>query len=146
VRDQLLSKWLADWEVKVATSKKQATIAEGEAEAAALSAQETARARAQMQMINTITQAIAEMRKVGTPSDVQSVIALRLIEALEKMATEHTTGFFLPVELLQMLAVGQVTTSGTTPAAGGTPSPTSGTSSGGAPPPAGAPPPRGAPS
>jgi len=142
----LLSKWLADWEVKVATSKKQATIAEGEAEAAALSAQETARARAQMQMINTITQAIAEMRKVGTPSDVQSVIALRLIEALEKMATEHTTGFFLPVELLQMLAVGQVTTSGTTPAAGGTPSPTSGTSSGGAPPPAGAPPPRGAPS
>jgi len=101
---RLLDRWLADWDNKIAKLQKQTTITKGEATAAALNAQETARARAQMQMINTITQALEEMRKRGTPTDVQSMLALRLIEALEKRAAAERTSFdFLYDGILQQL-------------------------------------------
>jgi regulator of protease activity HflC (stomatin/prohibitin superfamily) len=138
VRDQLLSKWLADWEGKVQMSRKQATIARGEAEAAALSAQETARARAQMQMITTITQAFQEMEKLGASSEIEHIIALRLIEALEKLATEHATGIFFPTELLEIMGVmKQGMLSGLTPPTGGTSPPAGGSASSGTSPPTG---------
>jgi regulator of protease activity HflC (stomatin/prohibitin superfamily) len=128
-RQQLMEKWMADWATKVAVSEKQAIIARGEAEATALSAQEAARARAQMQMISTITQAIGEMQGARAPSDLQRVISLRFIEALEKMATEHVTGFFLPSEILKMLGIGQDITGGTASVTDRTPPSTGGPSS-----------------
>jgi hypothetical protein len=101
--NRMLEKWLAEWENKIAVLQKEATISRGEAEAAALSTQETARARASMQMISMIFQAVQEAEGLSMPPGFDRVIELRLIDALEKMAAEHVNGMILPSDLLGIL-------------------------------------------
>jgi hypothetical protein len=100
---RLLEKWLAEYEVEIAEMKKRATIARGEGDAAALSAQESARAESQLQMISTIVQALPVPGDGDQASYAEEVVALRLIQAIEKIGTEHSGSFFLPSELLQVL-------------------------------------------
>ena len=102
VKRQVMEKWMADWETKIAKSQKEATVARGEADATALFARETARAKAQEQMIGAISRSLP-----NSPGRVEStakeVIAFRFIEALEKMASEHKGDLFLSGELLSLL-------------------------------------------
>ena len=101
-RRRLLEKWMADVERKTIIVRSQAT-------ATALSIQEMARAEAQRRMIGMISEAIREAGGPGQPAAAEQIVRLRLIEALEKMAAEHTSGLFLPNELLAWLRSGQVT-------------------------------------
>jgi regulator of protease activity HflC (stomatin/prohibitin superfamily) len=100
-RRQLMEKWMAEVERKT-------IIARSQAAATALSVQEMARAEAQKRMIGMISEAITKAGSSGQPEAAEQIVRLRLIEALEKMATEHASGLFLPSEMLAWLRSGQV--------------------------------------
>jgi regulator of protease activity HflC (stomatin/prohibitin superfamily) len=94
---RLLAKRLADWDVRIAESRKAEALTKGEAEAAVLLAIETARARAQSKMIGAIQEALA-----GGPSPMAGpvlIIILRFIEAMEKMADDPSAKVLFPYGL-----------------------------------------------
>jgi regulator of protease activity HflC (stomatin/prohibitin superfamily) len=107
-RKRMLERWEADWEVRTATAQKQATITRGEADAAAASAQEAARARASAQMVAAITGLLRDPDTKISNEQLDRIIRLRLIDAMEKMAGEHVSGMMFPGNLLDILGVGDV--------------------------------------
>jgi regulator of protease activity HflC (stomatin/prohibitin superfamily) len=102
IKEQMLRRWFERWEVRVAESKKQAMITLGEGEAEARRVIELARAQAQTQMVIAITEGFRLMKETGAavPGDL---IAVRFIEALEKMAEDPATKFMLPYNVFDTL-------------------------------------------
>ena len=104
---RLLAKWLADWEVRIATSEREAMIRKGEAEAVILKIKEVAWAQAQKLVIEEITKGfqIAGFQDMGVSGRDQIcyLIALRALETLEKMAGDPATKILLPGDVSMQL-------------------------------------------
>jgi regulator of protease activity HflC (stomatin/prohibitin superfamily) len=99
---RLMSKWSADWDIRIALSEREATLRRGEAEAIMLKVKEVAWAQAQKQIIEEIT---AGFRSVGVADSIQApyIIALRSLETLEKMAADPATKILLPYDMMNQL-------------------------------------------
>jgi regulator of protease activity HflC (stomatin/prohibitin superfamily) len=100
-QSRLLRMWLADRDVQIAESEKLTSVTQGEAEMARLRLREVTRAEAQTRMMAAITEGIRQIREHG--GDPQELIAMRFIEALEKMAEDPATKMFLPNSISEML-------------------------------------------
>ncbi len=105
--EQFLELWKVDRETQA-----QIILADGKAEA--LEEMEIARAEAELTMIQAILEGIKRARRSGHTGTINEIVALRLIEALEKMArqTQGVPGGLLPqIYSLQqgILLEGQVT-------------------------------------
>lgn len=99
---RLMSKWSADWDLRIAQSEREAIIRRGEAEAVLLKVKEVAWAQAQKQVIEEIT---AGFQSVGIRDGIQApyIIALRSLETLEKMAADPATKILLPYDVLHQI-------------------------------------------
>jgi len=93
VTEQYINYWRADWE-----TKSQLQRADGNA--MALEEIEIARAEAEMTMIQAIVEGVQYARQSGSSDNMREVIALRLVEALEKMARQSQQDAPLPITLL----------------------------------------------
>lgn len=103
VKQRVRENWMTEWEAKIARNQKEAIITRGQADATTLMAQGLTRARAQEQMIAAIVRALADPAQPGVQPDIKQVIAMRLIEAWEKMASEHKGDIIMSNEFLAML-------------------------------------------
>ena len=99
--NRLLRMWLADRDVQIAESEKLTSVTQGEAETARIRMKEVTRAEAQTRMMGAITEGIRQVREQG--GDPQELIAMRFIEALEKMTEDPATKVFLPNNIGEML-------------------------------------------
>ena len=99
---RLSDKWMADWDILIAGSERQATILRGEASAVLLKVKEVAWAEAQREIIEKVTGAFRDVGVTGT-GQVGYVVALRTLETLEKMAADPATKVLLPNEILTQL-------------------------------------------
>jgi len=95
VRTTMLNKWQAEWD-------KQATVSRGEGEAMVYAIREKARAQAQVQMIVGITQAFQQAKASGTEVPA-SLVLLRFIEAMERLASDPATKILLSPSVLDTL-------------------------------------------
>ncbi len=100
-KGRLLKMWLATRDVQIAESEKLTSLTQGEAEMARLRLKEVTRAEAQTRMMAAITEGIRQVREYG--GDPQELIAMRFIEALEKMTEDPATKVFLPNNISEML-------------------------------------------
>jgi regulator of protease activity HflC (stomatin/prohibitin superfamily) len=110
---------MADWDIQVAGSERQATILRGEADAVLMKVKEVAWAEAQREIIQRVTEGF---RDVGLDQNgqVAYVIALRALETLEKMAGDPATKILLPNDMLMQLRdLRQVVATGTPPGGNG---------------------------
>ncbi len=81
VIDQVVTLWQSRWEIK-----RHIAVADGEAEA--LQEIDIARTEAEIMMMQAIVEGVQLARQQGSPSTMRDVLALRLIEALERMARQ----------------------------------------------------------
>ncbi len=96
ISQQKVNNWRAEWEQKIALQ-----AAEGGLEAQRRLRR--ARARAQVEIIQTIVQSIEEMRTTGQ-SDLADIVTLRMIEVLEQaMSNSSTKGIVADPLLKNML-------------------------------------------
>jgi regulator of protease activity HflC (stomatin/prohibitin superfamily) len=98
---RLMSTWLADRDIHIAQSEREAMIHRGEAEAVVLKIKEVAWAQAQKQVIEEITAGFHDMNASG--KEAAYVFALRSLETLEKMAGDPATKVLLPQDMFIML-------------------------------------------
>ncbi len=96
VAQQYIDFWRADLDARA-----KLTIAEGEANS--LAELEIARAEAELVMIQAIMEGLENARRMGGVSAMREVIALRMIEALEKVARQSQPFQALPNNLLPQL-------------------------------------------
>lgn len=97
VIDQRIKTWQADWKRKIVMQK-----ASGNAEA--LRRIKRARARAQIEIIENITQNIHAMRQSGD-ADLSEIIMLRMIEALEKAVSDESVQTLIPQQVMAQLVM-----------------------------------------
>jgi hypothetical protein len=92
VQEQNVQTWCAEWERRMAIEK-------GSNEAEVIRRMKQARARAQVEIIETIIQNLETMRRDGE-SDLYQVIILRLIDALEEAVTSDSPRMFVPQQIM----------------------------------------------
>ena len=97
VVDQRINTWRADWERKI--KLQQAT-----SDAEAMRRIKKARARAQIEIIEDITQNIAAVRRAGGDDDLSNIIMLRMIEALKEAKSNASLQLLLPQQVMAELA------------------------------------------
>ncbi len=100
-RKRLMEKWLADWSIRIAQSEREAMIRKGEAEAVLLKIKEVAWAQAQKQVIEEIAGSFQSISVSG--KEASYVVAMRALEAIEKMAGDPVTKVLLPPEMFLQL-------------------------------------------
>ena len=93
---QYFERWKADLETDA-----QLMLADGQANA--LSETEIARAEAELLMIQAILEGLDNARRAGGVGTMREVVALRMIEALEKMARQSQQFQALPASLMPQL-------------------------------------------
>ncbi|HUM68554.1 MAG TPA: hypothetical protein PLK31_06870, partial [Chloroflexota bacterium] len=81
VEDQYIAYWRTHWQEKARLSK-------ADGEATAKEEIEIARAEAEVAMIQAILEGIQRARRSGATTRTSEIVALRLIEALERMAEQ----------------------------------------------------------
>ncbi len=96
VTKQHITYWSADRSRALAKAKT-------EGEAAAYIEKEVARAEAEMDMIKEIVGAIREAKRSGHTGAGSVIVALRLIESLERVALKSQTAISVPDEMLHQL-------------------------------------------
>jgi regulator of protease activity HflC (stomatin/prohibitin superfamily) len=96
VKERYFNLWGAEWQKQIKIA-----AAEGDAEASRLA--ELARAKAQLDMILAMAESVDQAGRSGTEVDPGNFIALRFIEALEKIAAEAGTQVFLGDEILSRI-------------------------------------------
>jgi regulator of protease activity HflC (stomatin/prohibitin superfamily) len=96
VTEQHLKLWQADWE-----SQAYITIASGKAEA--LEVMEIARAEAELTMVQAIIEGMNRAQSEGYTGTLNEVVAMRLIEAMEKLAHQTENDDTLPETLIPQL-------------------------------------------
>lgn len=95
VIEQRIKYWRSRWQSEI-------RAAEAEGRAAAITQMTLARARAQIEMIERITEGIINMRaKDG--GDLSDIVALRMIEAVEEAVANHAVQALVPDNVLQSL-------------------------------------------
>ena len=93
---QYIDHWQADLDTQI-------RLALAEGEASSLEEAEIARAEAEVIMIQAIAEGLESARQAGGASVMRDVIALRLVEALEKMARQSQSFEQLPLGLLPQI-------------------------------------------
>lgn len=93
VTGQYIKYWQTHWE-----TKSQLQLADGKA--MSLEEVEIARAEAEMTMIQAIVEGVRRARQASVTDNMQEIIALRLVESLEKLAVKTQEELSLPVSLL----------------------------------------------
>lgn len=81
----------------------QIRIRQAESEAFALEEKEIARIEAEANIMNAIVEGIRRARMEGHHGDLREIVALRLVDALEKMARQSQETYPLPTKLLPQL-------------------------------------------
>lgn len=82
VEDQYIAYWQSQWQAK-------ARLSEADGQATAFEEIEIAKAEAEVAMIQAILEGIQRARRSGATSPTSEIVALRLVEGLERMA-EHS--------------------------------------------------------
>ncbi|MBK6328453.1 MAG: hypothetical protein IPF56_21320 [Chloroflexi bacterium] len=93
---QYIDRWRADMDARA-----RQTMAAGEADS--LVTQEVARAEAEVFMIQAIMEGLENARRAGGAGAMRDVVALRMVEALEKMARQSQQYQPLPDRLMPQL-------------------------------------------
>ncbi|MFZ1400783.1 MAG: SPFH domain-containing protein, partial [Candidatus Promineifilaceae bacterium] len=96
VTAQYIEYWKSHWE-----SQMLLTLIDGEA--TAVEEIEVAKAEAEIMMIQAIQEGLQRARREGSTAHMEEVVALRLVEALEKMARQSQQVTPLPGSLLNQL-------------------------------------------
>jgi len=96
VVDQYIEYWQAHWET-------QSLLKEADGEAFTLEEVEVARAEAEVTMIRAIVEGLQRARMEGNADTIHEMVALRLIEALEKVAEQSQLAAPLPTTLMPQL-------------------------------------------
>ncbi len=96
VTRQHIASWSTSWD-----SEAEKTRTDGDARALVL--KEVARAEAEMEMVEEVIGAIRQAREDGYGGMESIVVALRLIEALERVALQAQTDVSVPDKMLQQL-------------------------------------------
>lgn len=96
VTEQVLDFWQTRWEIQ-----RQLAAIEGEAEA--LQEIDLARTEAEITMIQAIIEGVRLARQQGSPSTMRDVVAMRLLEALERMARGSDADSSLTQQVLPRL-------------------------------------------
>lgn len=95
VQEQNIANWRAEWQRKI-------KIEEATGQAEEIRRKKQARARAQVEIIQTIIQNLETMRQ-GGESDLYQVIVLRLIDALEEAVAADSPRMFVPQQIMASL-------------------------------------------
>ena len=96
VTSQHVESWSAFWDT-------QTELTRVDGEAVAIEEMEIARAEAEMEMIQAIVAGVQQAKQQGYGGTESVVVAMRLIEALEKLARQSQTDISLPDEMLPQL-------------------------------------------
>ncbi len=96
VAGQYIRYWRTHWETHV-------KLQEADGKAMSLEEKEIARAEAEMTMIQAIVEGVQRARRASNTNSMNEIIALRLVEALEKMARQSQQDIALPVSLLPQI-------------------------------------------
>jgi hypothetical protein len=96
ITDQYIEYWQTRWKIKASLS-----LADGEAHA--LEERELARAEAEVTMIQAIVEGVRRAQQEGHTGTVRELVAMRLIESLEKIARQSQNLAPLPGGLLPRL-------------------------------------------
>jgi hypothetical protein len=96
VVDQYIEYWQAHWET-------QGMLKAADGEAFTLEEVEVARAEAEVTMIRAIAEGLQRARLEGNADTIHEVVALRLIEAMEKVAEQSQHAAPLPANLMPQL-------------------------------------------
>ncbi len=96
VTKQYIDYWRTHWE-----TQSQLLIADGKA--MSLEEVEIAHAEAEMTMIQAIVEGVQRARQAGATNNMHEIIALRLVEALEKMAIQSQKELAQPVSILPQI-------------------------------------------
>lgn len=96
VTAQIIDYWRAYWET-------QAHITRLDGTADAIEEMEIARAEAELTMIQAIVEGVRRARREGRTTTLSQTVALRLIEALDKLARQSADAYPLPDHLLPRL-------------------------------------------
>jgi len=96
VAQQYVEYWQTDLEARA-----RLTVAEGEAQS--MADLEIARAEAELVMIQAILEGLENARRAGGVAAMREVVALRMVEALEKMARQSQQFQALPANLMPQL-------------------------------------------
>jgi len=96
VTDLHIQYWRTYWD-----NQARLTLADGEA--VALEDMDLARAEAEIELVKAVTDGMEQARRQGYQGGVSEIVALRFVEALEKMALESKGEITLPEQLLPQL-------------------------------------------
>ncbi|MCB9419689.1 MAG: SPFH domain-containing protein [Ardenticatenaceae bacterium] len=96
VSQQYIEYWQTNCETQI-------RLQQADGEAMALEEVEIARAEAEMTMIQAIVEGVQRARRVSNTNNMHEIIALRLVEALEKMAKQSQQSAVLPMSLLPQI-------------------------------------------
>lgn len=96
VSAQYIQYWQTHWETQIHLQK-------ADGEAMALEEVEIARAEAEMTMIQAIVEGVQRARRISSANNMHEIIALRLVETLEKMAKQSQQSAVLPMSLLPQI-------------------------------------------
>lgn len=98
VTDQYIKYWQSDSEARI-------RLAKADGEATALEEIEIARAEAEVTMIQAILEGVQRARYTTQSASMREVVALRMVEALEKMARQTQQLQPIPTELFTQLGM-----------------------------------------
>ena len=96
VNEQYIQYWQTHGETQI-------RLQQADGEAMSLEEIEIARAEAEMTMIQAIVEGVQRARRISNTNNMHEIIALRLVEALEKMAKQSQQATTLPMSLLPQI-------------------------------------------
>jgi regulator of protease activity HflC (stomatin/prohibitin superfamily) len=96
VAGQYIKYWQSHSEARI-------TLSKADGEATAVEEREIARAEAEITMIQAILEGMQRARQAGATAHMSEIVALRLVEALERIAEQSQYAYPLPEELLFQL-------------------------------------------
>jgi regulator of protease activity HflC (stomatin/prohibitin superfamily) len=98
--EDVIQQYIEYWQTHLNT---QVRLQEADGEAMALEEVEIARAEAEMTMIQAIVEGVERARRMSNTNNMHEIIALRLVEALEKMAKQSQQTAVLPMSLMPQI-------------------------------------------
>ena len=96
VANQYIDYWRTHWQTQI-------RLLQADGEAMALEEVEIARAEAEMTMIQAIVEGVQRAQQSADADNMREIVALRLVEALEKIARQSQQEIPLPITLLPQI-------------------------------------------